>query len=128
MDTQTHSVCWPKAREATIDNVAADKFEILAMVPTRVEFIQGGTSCPATGTKFFRMRLEPHAGSWTGPPSSDVVIVENGIGKVAFVYTPPATKGPTYLAMKLQSTDLTPREFPIAGGKPVIRNDPGLHH
>ncbi len=122
----TYAVCWNGGQRVTINGQDAGDFEAVHRQKTRLTFV-AATDCPPSAAKAYRMSIDPHNGSSTGSPAGNVVVVENGVGRLVVDYTPPAngSKSIVFLRMHFAPEGLG-YGYQIDGGRPVIRNDPGI--
>lgn len=121
----TYQVCWNGGQRVTIDNQDAETFKPVLMQRTKLVFVEG-KDCPPSAAKAWRMSIDPHIDSATGSPTSSVKPIENMPSRLVLDYTPLAQKGSMiYLRMHFAPDGLG-YGYQINGGKPVIRNDPGI--
>jgi hypothetical protein len=122
----TYAVCWNGGQRATINGHDAAEFEAVYQGKARLTF-NAAPDCPPSSAKAYRMSIDPHNGSSTGPPASNVVVVENGVGRLVLDYTPPGNGAKSMVFLRMHFAPEAPGYgYGIDSGKPVIRNDPGI--
>ncbi len=96
----TYAVCWNGGQRVTINGQDAGDFEAVHRQKTRLTFV-AATDCPPSAAKAYRMSIDPHNGSSTGSPAGNVVVVENGVGRLVVDYTPPANGSKSIVFLRM---------------------------